>query len=473
MEFLKDYEFALQYHPGKANVVADALSRKPKGRLSALRCALHRDLVTLADFDWKLQADGSTVMLGRLSVRSPWIPRVVDIQIRDPWIQTRKGEISEGPSPHWTIGADEGLRLRGRLVVPADLQLRKDILDEAHRSRYTVHPGCTKMYKDLKRNFWWKNMRRDIAEYISRCFTCQQVKAEHQKPAGLLQPLSVPEWKWSDVSMDFIVGLPRTRKGNDSIWVIVDRLTKSAHFLPVKTTFTADRLASIYISEIIRLHGIPDCIVSDRGSVFTSRFWRSLQEALGTELSYESTCHPQSDGQTERVNQILEDMLRACVLDFQGSWEDHLPLVEFAYNNSFHSSIGMALYEALYGRPCKSSICWAEPEDRIMLGPDMVRDTSEKVAMIRKRILAAQSRQKSFADRRRRPLTFEVGDFVMLKVSPMKGVQRFGKRGKLAPRFIGPVKIIERVGAVSYRVQLPDLLTGVHDVFHVEETSEG
>jgi hypothetical protein len=323
------------------------------------------------------------------------------------------------------------------------------------------------MYKDLKRNFWWKNMRKDIADYVSRCFTCQQVKAEHQKPAGLLQPLPVPEWKWSEISMDFVVGLPRSKRGNDSIWVIVDRLTKSAHFLPVKTTYTADTLARIYISEVIRLHGIPDCIVSDRGSVFTSRFWRSLQEALGTDLDYCSTCHPQTDGQTERVNQVLEDMLRACVIDFQGSWEDHLPLVEFAYNNSYHFSIAMAPYEALYGRPCKSPICWAKPEDTVLLGPEMIRETTEKVAMIRERILAAQIRQKSFADKRRRPLVFEVGDLVMLKVSPMKGVKHFRKKGKLAPRFVGPVRIIGKVGKVSYQVELPESLSGVHNVFHI------
>ena len=210
----------------------------------------------------------------------------------------------------------------------------------------------------------------------------------------------MPDWKWTKISMDFIVGLPRSRAGNDSIWVIVDRLTKLVHFVPVKTTFTAERLARIFIQQIVRLHGVADNIVSDRGSTFTSRFWRSFQETMGTRLDFSSLFHPQTDGQTERVNQVLEDMLRACVIDFQGSWEEHIPLVEFAYNNSYQATIGMAPYEALYGRPCRTPICWADPEDNILMGPDLVRETTEKVATIRERIFAAQSRQKSYADRR-------------------------------------------------------------------------
>jgi len=200
-------------------------------------------------------------------------------------------------------------------------------------------------------------MRTDVAEYVSRCFTCQQVKAEHRRPGGLLHPLPIPEWKWESISMDFITGLPRTRRGHDSIWVIVDRLTKSAHFLPVRTTHSAEILAQLYVREIVRLHGVPDSIISDRESVFTSRFWKSFQRAMGSSCNYSSPFHPQTDGQTERVNQVLEDMLRACIIDFQGSWEDHFPLVEFAYNNSYQSTIGMAHFEALYGRPCRSPIC--------------------------------------------------------------------------------------------------------------------
>jgi transposase InsO family protein len=205
------------------------------------------------------------------------------------------------------------------------------------------------MYMDLKGRFWWSNMKRDFAEYIALCDVCNRVKAEHQKPAGLLQPLPIPEWKWDNVGMDFITGLPRTKSGYDSIWVVVDRLTKVAHFIPVKTTYTSAILAKIYMNQIVCLHGVPKSIVSDRGTQFTSHFWRQLHESLGTRLEFSIAFHPQTDGQTERVNQILEDMLRACALDYGSSWVENLPYAEFSYNNSHQGSIEMAPFEALYG----------------------------------------------------------------------------------------------------------------------------
>lgn len=267
--------------------------------------------------------------------------------------------------------------------------------------------------------------------------------------------------------MDFIDGLPRSKQGHDSIWVVVDRLTKSAHFIPVKAKRTASYLAKLYVKEVIRLHGVPSAIVCDRDPLFTSGFWRSLQAALGTKLNISSAYHPQSDGQTERVNKILEDLLRSCILDFGGSWEDHLYLVEFSYNNSFQSSIGMAPFEALYGRPCRSPACWLETGDKLVLGPDTVREASEKVEIIRRRMKEAQDRQKSYADKRRKDLEFSVGDHVFVKVTPLKGVMRFSKTGKLAPRFIGPYPIMERIGKLAYRVALPEHLSSVHNVFHV------
>jgi hypothetical protein len=202
-------------------------------------------------------------------------------------------------------------------------------MDEAHLSKFSIHPGSTKMYQDLKQSFWWTRMRREIAKYVSECDICQRVKASHLKTAGTLQPLTIPSWKWEDISMDFIVGLPNTSRRHDSIWVIVDRLTKTAHFLPVHTTCNAKKYAEIYLDQIVRLHGIPRTIISDRGTLFVSRFWEQLQNALGTKLIRSSAYHPQTDGQTERINQILEDMLRACVLQYDKHWDKCLPLVEF------------------------------------------------------------------------------------------------------------------------------------------------
>ena len=202
---------------------------------------------------------------------------------------------------------------------------------------------------------------------------------------------------------------------------------------------------------------------------FTSRFWEALQIALGTRLDLSTAYHPQTDGQTERLNRILEDMLRACILDFGGSWEDYLHLVEFSYNNSYQASIGMAPYEALYGRPCRSPICWVESGDQIILGPELIKEASEKVLVIQNRMKEAQNRQKSYADKRRRPLEFAEGDAVFVKISPMKGTVRFGKLGKLAPRYIGPFEILERIGTLAYKVKLPEKLNGVHNVFHVSQ----
>src|SRR4051812_23789373 len=275
--------------------------------------------------------------------------------------------------------------------------------------------------------------------------------------------------------------LPRSRNGHEAVWVVVDRLTKNAHFLAMNMTDSLEKLSKLYMQEIVRLHGVPKSIVSDRDPRFTSGFWKGLQKALGTQLRLSTSNHPQTDGQSERTIQILEDMLRACVMDFGGSWEDHLPLVEFAYNNSFQSSIGMAPYEALYGRPCRSPLCWIEAGEstvvrqrkdkdtgeEILLGPEIITETTERITLIRQRLLAAQSRQKKYADKRRTPLTFAVGNRVFIRVSSRKGLQSAQKLGKLAPRFVGPFEITERIGAVAYRLALPPQFSAMHDVFHV------
>ena len=197
--------------------------------------------------------------------------------------------------------------------------------------------------------------------------------------------------------MDFVTGFPTTGNKKDAVWVVVDRLTKSAHFLAIKKSDGVNQIVRIYIDEIVRLHGVPASIVSDRDPRFTLYFWKAFQKALGTRVNMSTAYHPQTDGQSERTIQTLEDMLRACVSDWGDSWEKHLPLVEFAYNNSFHSSIGMSPYEALYGRPCRTPLCWTQIGEHSMIGPEIVEETTEKINFLRDKMRQAQDRQKNYA----------------------------------------------------------------------------
>ncbi|GJQ95478.1 putative reverse transcriptase domain-containing protein [Tanacetum coccineum] len=225
---------------------------------------------------------------------------------------------------------------------------------ESHKSKYSIHQGFDKMYQDLKQLYWWPNMKANFTTYVSKCLTCAKVKVEHQKSSGLLVQPEIPEWKWEKITMDFVTKLPKTTNGYDTIWVIVDHLTKYTHFLPMRENDPMEKLMKLYMKEVVTRHGVPISIISDRNGRFTSLFWQALHKALGTQLDMSMAYHPETNGQSERTIQTLEDMLRACVLDFGKNWDRHLPLVKFSYNNSYHTSIKAAPFEELYGRKCRS-----------------------------------------------------------------------------------------------------------------------
>nr|CAE02081.2 OSJNBa0074B10.9 [Oryza sativa Japonica Group] len=466
LELIKDYDMEIHYHPGKANVVADALSRKSYCNMSEGR---RLPWVLCQEFEKLNLGIVSKGFVAALEAKPTLFDQVREAQVNDLDIQEIKKNMRRGKAIGYVEDEQGTVWLGERICVPENKELKDTIMKEAHETLYSIYPGSTKMYQDLKQPFWWASMRREIAEYVALCDVCQRVKAEHQKPAGLLQPLKIPEWKWEEIGMDFITGLPRTSAGHDSIWVVVDRLTKVAHFIPVKTTYTGHKLAELYMARVVCLHGVPKKIVSDRGSQFTSKFWQKLQLELGTRLNFSTAYHPQTDGQTERVNQILEDMLRACVLDFGGSWDKNLPYAEFSYNNSYQASLQMAPYEALYGRKCRTPLLWDQTGERQVFGTDILRQAEEKVKIIQERLRVAQSCQKSYADNRRRDLAFEEGDYVYLRVTPLRGVHRFQTKGKLAPRFVGPFKIVSQRGEVAYQLELPPSMAGIHDVFHVSQ----
>nr|GEV45052.1 putative reverse transcriptase domain-containing protein [Tanacetum cinerariifolium] len=254
--------------------------------------------------------------------------------------------------------ADGTLCLNNRSWVPCFGDLRTLIMYESHKLKYSIHPGSDKMYQDLKQLYWWPNMKANIATYVSKYLTCSKFKEEHQKSFGLLVQPEISEWKWEKITMDFITKLSKTTNGYDTIWVIVDRLTKSAHFLPMRENDPIEKLMKLYMKEIVTRHGVPVSIIFDRDGRFTSLFWKALHKALGTRLDMSTAYHPETDSQSERTIQTLEDMLCACAAPF----------------------------EALYGRKCRSPVCWAEVGDAQLTGPEIIHETTEKIVQIKSRI---------------------------------------------------------------------------------------
>nr|GEX59389.1 putative reverse transcriptase domain-containing protein [Tanacetum cinerariifolium] len=332
LELLSDYDCDIRYHLGKANVIVDALSRKerePPLRVRALIMTIGLDLP-------------KQILNAHSEARKPENIKKEDVggmlveNLKDPEkVRTEKLE------PR----TDGTLCLNSRSWLPCYGDLRTVIMHESHKSKYSIHPGSDKMFQDIKKLYWWPNMMANIATYVSKCLTCAKVKTEHQRPPGLLVQPKIPEWKWDNITMDFVTKLPKSSQGYDTILVIVDRLTKSATFTPIREIDPMDKLARI-----------------------------------------------------ERTIQTLEDMLRACAIDFGKGWVNHLPLVEFSYNNSYHASIKAAPFEALYGRKCRSPICWTEVGEAQILGPELIQETTEKIVQIKQRMQATHDRQKSYAD---------------------------------------------------------------------------
>ncbi|KAG8503209.1 hypothetical protein CXB51_001194 [Gossypium anomalum] len=355
LELLKDYELVIDYHPGKANVIADALSPE-------------------------------------LKAKPLLIYQIREAQKVDDELVAKRAECYFEHGSEFQIDDDDCLRFKSRLCIPRNSELISIILNEAHSSRMSIHPGSTKMYNDLRRQFWWHGMKRDISDFVSKCLICQQVKAEHQVPSGLLlQPIMIPEWKWDRVTMDFVSGLPLSSSKKDAIWVVVDRLTKSAHFIPRSEVHIA------ILEEIAR--------------------------SFGYQIHFSTAFHPQTDGQSERTIQILEDMLGYCILEFGGSWERYLPLIEFAYNNSFQSSIKMAPYEALYGRKCCTPLFWTELSESKIFGVDLIKDAEQKVKVISESLKAATDRQNSYADLKRKDIEYQSVTKCFLRFHLGKGAQ--------------------------------------------------
>ncbi|GJR16997.1 putative reverse transcriptase domain-containing protein [Tanacetum coccineum] len=299
LELLADYDCEICYHPRKANVIADALSRKE--RIKPLRV---RSLV--------------------MTIHPKLPSQILKAQTEAIKEENIKAKNLRGMDKAFEISPDGTRCIKNRRWLPLFGNLRDLIMHESYKSKYSIHSGSEKMYQDLKKLYWWPNMKAIITEYVGKCLTCSRVKAEYQKPSGLLVQPEIPMWKWERITMDFITKLPKTLSGHDTIWVIVDRVTKSAHFIPTRETDSMETLIRLYIKEIVSWHGVPIPIISDRDSHFTSRFWQSLQKALGTQLDMSTSYHPETDGQSERTIQTLEDI--------------------------YHASIKAAPFKALYGR---------------------------------------------------------------------------------------------------------------------------
>lgn len=434
---LMPYDFSILHKAGKENRGADALSRRP-GELLVLMVPY---CVEVADIKLGLQNDPVTSNIVNKLQADP--SSVVGFSI-----------------------VDQFLFYKGRLVIPDVPDLKHKLLQEAHDTPTGGHGGFLKTLKRLSARYFWPKLKQDVRIFVQECVICQQQKYQTLSPAGLLQPLPIPKQIWEDLSMDFIVGLPPSGR-YDTILVVVDRLSKYAHFLCLSHPFTAKGVAAIFCKEVIRLHGFPRSIVSDRDVVFLSHFWQELFRLSQTKLQLSTSYHPQTDGQTEVLNRCLEAYLRCFSSEQPTKWSTYLSWAEYSYNTGYHTATGTTPFTVVYGREPPSLFPYVMGETKNAELEQQLIDRDDMLKLLRNNLKRAQDRMKNQANHKRRDLTFQVGDLVFLKIQPYRQKSLAKRRyEKLSPRFFGPYRIKRAVGPVAYELELPPTAR-IHPVFHV------
>lgn len=409
----------------------------------------------------------SSTDLAAISVLQPlWMTEIQQSYLQDESATKLLTALSTStPNGHYSL--TKGLiHYKGRIWVGDSQYLKEKILLALHASAVGGHSGFEATYMRVKKLFAWTKMKQEIKTFVSQCSVCQQAKTERVAYPGLLTPLPVPEGAWQVVSLDFIEGLPKSGSSN-CILVVVDKFSKYAHFLQLAHPFTALQVATAYMNNIFKLHGFPEALISDRDRVFTSNAWQELFRLVGTDLRISTAYHPQMDGQTERVNQCLKTYLRCFVHACPNKWSQYLPLAEFWYNTSYHSSLATTPFKVLYGHEPRQLGITGIEHCRV---PDLQQWLTDRALMqqlVQQHLLRAQKYMKYQADKHRTDRNFDVGDWVYLKVQPyVQSSLALRSSNKLSFRFFGPYQIVNKINDVAYKLLLPPTST-VHPVFHV------
>ncbi|NCU37062.1 hypothetical protein EOM75_13760, partial [Candidatus Falkowbacteria bacterium] len=466
MEFLARFNYVWLYRPGRINV-ADPISRNPAltaDEVRAVVAAVTRGQARAAQQGAESAGEAGG---GEGSGAAPERGGSGDLSLTER-ICTAYGFdpifSDEGFVSNFTKGPEGLWFINGKVVVPCDDDLRRTIMYAYHDAPSAGHLGIHKTTEKVMRDFWWPTVRRDVEHYVRMCDLCQRNKPTNQRPGGLLQPLRVPGRRWESVTVDFIVHLPRTYNGYDAITVFVDRLTKMVHFTPCTTDISARDFAHLFLHNVVRLHGVPREVISDRGSVFTSHFWQEVCKLMRTKHKMSTSFHPETDGLTERQNRVLEEMLRHYVSPVQDDWHEYLACAEFAVNNSWCESTGNTPFYLNYGQHPLSPVT-AELDVRVPDAGDHAKRIEEAVALAKRKLADARNRMKQYADKKRRDISFQVGQQVLISTVNIS-LKNPGTK-KLLPKWMGPFPVTKLVGPVAVQVELPATLHRLHNVFHV------